>query len=209
MNWDKLQTLMDAKFVSGSLVITIGPLVLCVILGLIVYSLVARKRLFFGFQVEPVRFTILGTSWDIKRGRATAKLAHEAYVELTTRKAALPFDEAHDTITEIYNSWYAVFGDVRGLARRLDPTAIATDSDLQKLNELLIAILNDGLRPHLTVWQAKFRRWYETEAASRPGESPQAIQRDYPDYAELVSDLKATNTTLLKLAEGLRRLAYG
>ena len=36
-------------------------------------------------------------------------LAHQAWVEITTRKAAIPFNEDYDVVTEIYDSWYELF----------------------------------------------------------------------------------------------------
>jgi hypothetical protein len=61
----------------------------------------------------------------------------------------------------------------------------------------------------LTVWQAKFRRWYLVEAAKNPAEPPQEVQRRCDQYNALVTDLKRTSENLVELADGLRRIAYG
>ena len=42
-------------------------------------------------------------------------VAWKLYIELTTRKAALPFDENHDLIAEVYDSMYVLFGITRQL----------------------------------------------------------------------------------------------
>ncbi len=82
------------------------------------------------------------------------------------------------------------------MARQLDADVIARNSDLRRLYDLLIDVLNRGLRPHLTRWQTRFRRWYAGEAERRQGDTPQDIQRSFPDYAELVSSLREANGLL-------------
>ncbi len=68
--------------------------------------------------------------------------------------------------------------------------------------------LNEGLRPHLTKWQAKFRRWYDSEVASEDhkGRSPQEIQRLYPEYGELVADLRKVNEEFVRFADSLEKI---
>ena len=150
-----------------------------------------------------------GTTWRIERDRETARLAHQAYVELITRKAALEFEERDDVLTEIYDSWYALFGEIRRLTRELDADGIARNADLRQLHDLLVAVLNQGLRPHLTRWHARFRRWYTAEADGRPEASPQEIQRAYPEYDELVASLRMANQLLIELAAELKKLGHG
>ncbi len=68
----------------------------------------------------------------------------------------------------------------------------------QGLASLMLRVQNDGLRPHLTRWQADFRRWWDHANALQENAAlpPQELQRQYPRYAELVEDLKTTNTEL-------------
>jgi hypothetical protein len=72
-------------------------------------------------------------------------------------------------------------------------------------------VLNVGLRPHLTRWQAEFRRWYE-RAKTNPANaarSPQAIQRDFGQYAELTEDLQRILSAMVKYTDILSDLAEG
>lgn len=78
-----------------------------------------------------------------------------------TRKVGLVFEEDKDVIVEVYNSWYALFGIIRELLKEIEPRK--KDTDIEKLEIVLIKTLNYGLRPHLSKWQAKYRRWYEQE----------------------------------------------
>jgi hypothetical protein len=136
-------------------------------------------------------------------------IAHRAWSELITRKAGLTFDEENDLILEIYDSWYALFGEMRGLVKQLPAERIRESRDTQSLLRLLVEALNSGLRPHLTTWQARFRRWYTARASCEPEKSPQQIQREYPEYDALVSDLRVVNAQLVQYAEVIRHIAHG
>ena len=133
-------------------------------------------------------------------------LAWRMYVQLKTRKAALPFDEKCDLIADVYASLYDLFGVTREL---LSSTPL---SDVQRPNgvwELILRVLNDGIRPHLTRWQASFRCWWDQQLKDtrNEGVEPQELQREYPRYHELVVDLERTNTELSKFAEELLLIA--
>ncbi len=133
-------------------------------------------------------------------------VAWKLYVQLATRKAALPFDDNYDLISDVYDSLFAIFGVTRELLLELPPHEFERE---ESVAPLLLRVTNDGLRPHLTRWQSDFRRWWEEalKAASNQEKSPQEVQRQYPHYAELVSDLKRTNTELSKLADDLLMIA--
>lgn len=137
------------------------------------------------------------------------QIAHQAWVELATRKAGLLFDEDHDVIVEVYDSWYQLFREMRALARQIPAEKVATREDTRKIVRLLIGALNDGLRPHLTQWQAKFRRWYNHELQQSGVAPPQEVQKKYPQYAALVADLKMVNKQLVEYTAYIKRLAHG
>lgn len=211
MNWDWSQ-LVDARVDDGQVTIGVGPTVW---IGIVVVALawVAWQRpwrLFGrGWEVQEITPNLFGTQWRISRNRRTAQLAHEAYVELITRKAAIPYEEGHDVIVEIYDSWYTLFTEIRRLARELPADALVRDKDLRRLHDLLITVLNQALRPHLTEWQSRFRHWYAGARRAGTDESPQEIQRRFPEYERLVEGLKDANQTLITLGEELRKLAHG
>ncbi len=133
-------------------------------------------------------------------------VAWKLYVQLATRKAALPFDENYDVISDVYDSLFAIFGVTRELLLELPPHEFEREEGVAAL---LLRVTNGGLRPHLTRWQSDFRKWWEeaVKAADNHGKSPQELQRQYPQYGELVSDLKQTNTELSKLADELLTIA--
>lgn len=133
-------------------------------------------------------------------------VAWKLYVQLTTRKAALPFDENYDVISDVYDSLFALFGVTRDLLLELPPHEFEREDGIAPL---LLRVINYGLREHLTHWQSDYRKWWDEVAkdTNSRGKSPQELQRQYPRYSDLVFDLKRTNTELSKLADELLIIA--
>ena len=133
-------------------------------------------------------------------------LAWQLHVQLVTRKAALSFDEEHDVIVEVYDSLYDLFSITRSLVMNMPLQEI---EKRESVADLMLRVLNDGLRPHLTNWQADFRRWW-TQSLNDPANNqkrPQELQRSYPQYVALVHDLGNMNIELSKYAEDLLAIA--
>ncbi len=76
------------------------------------------------------------------------------------------------------------------------------------LVNLLVDALNKGLRPHLTKWQGRFRRWYENELTKEinKNKTPQEIQKAYPHYDELITDLMVINQQMIVYTNELKKL---
>jgi len=185
-----------------------------IVLGVIilgVYVFIQRKRC-WGVKSDlksvVLKFGGLPEA-TIEVNRDTQKIAFAAYTELVTRKIALPFDEKHDVITDVYKSWYQMFTTTRELIKQVPAHHIARSHDTRELVQSLIDLLNQGLRPHLTKWQARFRHWYEREInkSESEGLSPQEIQRKFPEYEALIADIKSVNSNFQDYAKQLRSLA--
>jgi hypothetical protein len=75
---------------------------------------------------------------------------------------------------------------------------------------LAIDVLNDGLRPHLTRWQARFRKWYAIQLSLEVNQnkSPQEIQSLFPDYQQMIDEMRGVNENLIKYRKMLERLAF-
>jgi hypothetical protein len=144
---------------------------------------------------------------SIKPNYEVKQIAHQAWVELNTRKAGLPIDKENDVISDIYKSWYQLFGEIRTLTRNI-PASKLNNPDTRRLVELLIDTLNDGLRPHLTKWRAKYEWWYEKAVAKSKEEelTPQDIQSTYPEYGELVDDMLKINKQLVQYTKEIKKL---
>lgn len=133
-------------------------------------------------------------------------IAWKMYVQLKTRKAALPFDKDSDVIIEVYDSLYELFPIVRDLLSQLPLKEIKRK---ESVADLLIRVQNFGLRPHLTKWQSDFRKWWQLAMSIKANKdrSPQQIQADYPKYVELVEDLQRMNVELNSYADSLLLIA--
>ena len=157
--------------------------VLFILLLLIVYLLFKNKSKTW-WHIHEMEVEISGSpkaKFKVKRNSENLFVANRIYIELTTRKAAIPIDEENDVIEEIYNSWYNLFQIIRDEIKTLPGEYLKDHDPTNALIGLTTKILNEGLRPHLTLYQARFRKWYEIEKVKPENEnlSPQEIQKKY------------------------------
>lgn len=190
-----------------NIIISIDLTVAILIITLIVLSLVLA-RIYKKCTLKTIRISeaVIGigsASVTIKYDGRIKEIAYRIWIELTTRKIGIQFDENYDVISEVYDSWYESFKIIRKLLEEIPASRI----DAAKgLIELTTKVLNNGMRPHLTMWQAKYRRWYENALEKDKDLSPQELQKKFPEYKSLVNDLKRTNEIMLNYANQLKRL---
>lgn len=142
------------------------------------------------------------------------QVAYAIWVELSTRKIGLSIDLDDDVITEIYDSWYTYFSVTRDLIKTVSVSKVRHPST-RKIINLSIDVLNNGLRPHLTKWQARYRHWYDNQveridekATERTVLDPQVIQQKFPKYDELKADLLAVNARLIAYRNSMQSLVF-
>lgn len=185
-------------------------LLIAVIVGVAIWWFLPwiRRKWLKGYRTRAVKLTFKGVEWEICPDTETRRVAHQAWVEIKSRKVGLPFEEGLDVIVEVYNSWYQLFSVLRDLAKSIPADRLKDCEDTRNLVALLMRALNEGLRPHLTKWQAKFRRWYDSALASEDNKakSPQDIQRLYPQYGELVADLRKVSEEFVRFADSLEKI---
>ena len=142
-----------------------------IILGLIVLLLLAiflRRNLlpsFRSMEIDEAEFGVGDQKIKFRPNTTDLQIAYKIWVELSTRKIGLPIDLDHDVISEIYDSWYGFFSVTRDHIKELPATRFRR-KDTERIIRLSIDVLNSGVRPHLTRWQARFRRWYEKALAN-------------------------------------------
>jgi hypothetical protein len=181
----------------------------------IIIALIILKRQFTKlFRWQNLEVEISGTPkmiFKVERNHDNLYIANRIHIELTTRKAAIIIDENNDSIEEIYDSWYKLFNIVRDEIKTVPGKYLKDHDPTKALIGLTRKILNDGLRPHLTVHQAKFRKWLvnakEEDVNKRL--SPQELQKKYPDFENLVSSMKEVNLILANYANELDKLIKG
>lgn len=164
-----------------------------------VFPLIGR----YSISVDQASIGVGNSNIILKVSKKDQEIAYKLWVELSTRKIGLPYDEENDVIAEVYESWYAFFGIARDLIKDIPAERLAYSGELVELTQ---KVLNDGLRPHLTRWQAKYYKW-DKRTNEKEG-SPQEIQKGYPEYAELIADLKKTNQKMINYKDLMYKIAF-
>lgn len=161
------------------------------------------------FQLDAAEMGIGNHKLSFKPNLRDQEIAYKIWVELSTRKIGLPIDLEHDVISEIYDSWYNFFSITRELIKDI-PVNKAKNNSTRKITALSIDVLNKGLRPHLTAWQARFRHWYDRQLAQAGDDiDPQTLQAKYPKFDELKKDLLNVNERLIRYREKMHELVLG
>jgi len=164
-------------------------------------------------NIKPVKikYSLGGAEveYEITRNYQNIEIAHRIYIELITRKAAIEIEEDKDVIVEIYNSWYSLFKTTRDELKTISGELIKDNNTSIQLVELLTDILNKGLRPHLTKYQAEFRKWYDDQLEKDNSLSPQKIQENYKDFVPLMNSMKEVNTNLIEYSKQLKKIIDG
>jgi hypothetical protein len=160
------------------------------------------------FEIDEAEIGIGNHKIKIKPSDQDLQIAYQLWVELSTRKIGLRIDKENDVITELYNSWYEFFHISRELIKSIPVRKVRGNSSTRELIDLSFKILNEAIRPHLTKWQARFRKWYETEKENNEYKTltPQELQNRYPEYDVLEKDLLHVNEILISYKDVLEKL---
>lgn len=173
-----------------------GLLVISLIILLIKY-LTSNLRI-RDFEIDEAEFGIGEQKIKLKPNLIDKQIAYKIWVELSTRKIGLSIDLENDVIYEIYDSWFSFFSVTRELIKDV-PVSKFQRIETERIIRLSIDVLNQGLRPHLTKWQARYRRWHERQLDTPENNDlePQELQKKYPRIAELETDLLDVNKRLM------------
>lgn len=197
-----------------SLTIQSDWIFIAVILSIIILIYIIKRFFYKYVNWYEMEVEISGSpklSFKVERNHENLFIANRIYIELTTRKAAIPIDENNDLIEEVYDSWYNLFGIIRDEIKSVPGKYLKDHDATSALIGLTRKILNEALRPHLTEHQAKFRKWLKLakEDQNYINLSPQDLQQKYPDIANLVASMKLVNHTLADYANELDKLIKG
>lgn len=146
--------------------------------------------------------------YQIVRNYQNVEIAHKIYIELITRKAAIEIKKDKDVVVEVYNSWYSLFQITRDELKSINGKLLKDNQTSKELTRLLTDILNKGLRPHLTEYQAKFQKWYNEEKAeeTNKGKTPQQIQQNFDNFDKLMDSIIEVNHLLIEYSKQLTRI---
>lgn len=194
-----VKILLDSDF---KLSLEVSPFIIAAI-GAALVIFILYKTFLSGwklrdFEIDEAEFGIGDHKVKLKPNVIDKQIAYRIWVELSTRKIGLPIDLEDDVISDIYDSWYSFFSVTRELIKDV-PVSRFQRKDTEKIIRLSIDVLNVGLRPHLTKWQARYRKWYETELGKNESVDlePQQIQKEYPHIEQLEADLLLVNKRLI------------
>lgn len=197
-----------------SLIISSDWIFIGTIIAIIIALIFLKRRLSKLFRWQNLEVEISGTpkvTFKVERNHDNLFIANRIHIELTTRKAAILINENDDSIEEIYDSWYKLFNIIRDEIKTVPGKYLKDHDPTKALIGLTRKILNDGLRPHLTEHQAKFRKWLENAKEEEINKrlAPQDLQKKYPDFDNLVASMKEVNLILANYANELDKLIKG
>jgi len=208
---DLIRIFLDNNFnlqvsVSGWVLLFISVVVFLYAFYLKFFSGVKSKI----YEIDEAVIGIGSHKVKIKPNYQDIQIAYKLWVELNTRKIGLTIDLDNDVVNEIYNSWYEFFKLTRESIKEIPVSKIRNNKSTKELVRIAIEVLNEGIRPHLTKWQARFRKWYnaEIEREENRALSPQDIQKKYPKYEELTKEMMEINHKLIEYKIILRRLVF-
>mgnify|MGYP000980200454 CR=1 FL=1 len=199
---------LNFQFHADSLVVGgLGVILAVVILSRLIG---VPRRFWKTFEINEAEFGLGDQKIKLNPNVTDQQIAYKIWVELSTRKIGIPIDTANDVISEIYDSWFNFFSVTRELIKDV-PVQKFRRKDTEQIVKLSIEVLNHGIRPHLTVWQARFRRWYENQLRLDVNSDvhPQDIQRRFPQFSELERDLLEVNQRLINYRQKMYEIIKG
>ena len=203
---DSLLSLEISNDLGFSLTLSLW-IVLLVLVAIGLYWLVRYARPFRHLVWSEVEFSACGVRSKFYPDYTEKQIAYEIWVELSTRKIGLPIDLENDVIIEIYDSWYRFFSISRELIRKI-PVQKLNSKGTKFIVDVSLKILNQQLRMHLTKWQARYRKWHETQDLT-DSRDLQDVQKDFPQYEHLTANMLMVNESLIECRKEMYRLATG
>lgn len=174
------------------------PLIIIAVIAGLIFLVVRAysKHRLVDWELDGAELGLGDQKFAFKPNNTDRQIAYSIWVELSTRKIGLPIDAEDDVISEVYDSWYAFFSVTREMIKDI-PVSKVRGASTSKIIDLSVEVLNEGLRPHLTKWQARFRHWYDRQMDSKSDAEPQELQKNFPAYDELMADLLEVNKRLM------------
>lgn len=144
-----LDNSLNFQFHADSLIVSgIAVIVAAIFLS----RIFGAPRLFWKtFEINEAEFGLGDQKIKLSPNVTDQQIAYKIWVELSTRKIGIPIDTANDVISEIYDSWFNFFSVTRELIKDV-PVQKFRRKDTEQIVRLSIEVLNQGIRPHLTLW---------------------------------------------------------
>ena len=115
----------------------------------------ARFRIPYIFELE----------YSFEISNEDKKAAWDLYCELSTRVGVIEFIEGQDLIINCLTSWFTFFGIAREKLKTLFPTEDRS-KEKKSLAFLILALLNEHMRPFLQKWHPQFEHYWTKKSDS-------------------------------------------
>lgn len=140
--------------------------------------------------------------------RSARQVAHCVAVQLETHQISRGVNLRVDNLLKVYSAAHRMFLHIRDLMEEMPVDDFYRDPVAQEIYDVLLAVLNENLRPHLTVWADRYRSWDENSLAKDSGVhlTAQQLQLRFPDRKKLEQDLCSVSCRLQADAARLRVL---
>jgi len=198
---------------SYNIVVVLSPIILLITILLFAgWRLVLKSSRFTeNLEIDEAEIGIGSGKIKVKPNYGDMQIAYQLYVELSTRKIGLKIDFDEDSLIEVYNSWYEFFKITRSHIKELPAHKIRENKTTKAIVKVAIEVLNEGLRPHLTKWQSRFRKWYEINSIEKDHvhKSPQELQKEFPEFNKMKEDMQKVNKQLIEYRKVMKRLSIG
>ncbi len=146
-----------------------------------------------------------GVNFNLNIAKNDRLSAWKIYTQITTRVAAVDFDEENDSALKVHESLYGLFQLIREEIGNIPIERVAKDRADDNV-KFYLAILNDGLRPHLSKWHVPLSKWVENEQKKHPEQSIVEIEKRFPQRKELLESFRAMNGRMKDYADKLLRI---
>jgi hypothetical protein len=121
------------------------------------------------------------------------KAAWELYVELVTRIATVPLEQGTGLQREALTSLYSLFPTTRDILRRYGPAVAQPKGDGQTSFGLLaVTILNNALRPLLSVWHPRLQDYEDQRPATTTRVEWEASWGEIKSLREAIDEVRTT-----------------
>lgn len=197
-------TFVNLAFNDGQVKFDVSIWIILLLVAILAVLIVRFYKHTKKYELVKIRLKIPGIgNAEFTPNDEDIQIAHNLWTQLITRKAAIVIDPEKDVITEVYDSWYALFTTTRELIGAI-PIKYLNEESTKQLISISTDVLNIGLRPHLTTWQAKYRNWYKHQEDELKTKTPQELQKEYSEYNLLILEMQKVNANLIDYAEQLK-----
>lgn len=167
-----------------------------------------NERINLHISTTEITVPIAGGSLTLNIAKNDRQAAWNIYTQLSTRVAAVEFDESFDSAYLVHQSLYKMFDLIREEISKIPVERVRGDKSDNTV-VFYMDILNKGIRPHLSKWHLPLEAFVKTEREKHPNESYFEIEKKFPLRKELIESLKAMNIRMNGYSKSLLMIAKG